>query len=133
MTLRVKQQLTIMLVFKYIISKTRSFKEFTTCNTIEFDFGKNQLLCQTFDTNKYGDGSRIDEIYDFDGKLLSNNEVEIVDFEEVPLELLPLESKRHWSKKELNNNKVLVTIIDQRELFIIVNYVVKNIQMYRIF
>jgi len=64
--------------------KTRSFKEFTTCNTIEFDYGKNQLLCQTFDTNKYGDGSRIDEIYDFDGKMLSNNEVEIADFEEVP-------------------------------------------------
>ena len=61
--------------------KTRSFKEFTTCNGITFDYGKNQLLCETYDTNRYGEGTRIDELYDFDGKLLSKKEVEVGAFD----------------------------------------------------
>ena len=84
--------------------KTRSFKEFTTCNSIEFDNGKNQLLCLTFDTNKYGDGSRTDEIFDFDGKMLSKKEVEVSEFEEVPTGTLAAREEAEMEEERARQN-----------------------------
>ena len=64
--------------------KTRTFKEFATCNSIEYENGKRQMTCIYLETDRYGDGTRTDEIYDFDGNLLSKKEIEVVDYEEVP-------------------------------------------------
>lgn len=64
--------------------KTQSFKDFLQCDGYKVDEGKKQLICYVFETDRTGEGTRKDEIYDFDGKLLSKKEVEVIDFEEVP-------------------------------------------------
>lgn len=63
---------------------TRSFKELLRSNGCVIDKGKKQLTSYVFDTNRYGEGTRTDEIYDFDGKMLSQKEVEVIEFREVP-------------------------------------------------
>lgn len=64
--------------------KTRSFKKLLECNGCDIDNGKKQLTSYIFETDKYGEGTRSDEIYDFDGKMLSKKDVEVIDFEVVP-------------------------------------------------
>ncbi len=64
--------------------KTQSFKKMLECDGCLLDNEKNQLTCYTFDTDRYGEGTRSDEIYDFDGKMLSKKDVEVIDYEVVP-------------------------------------------------
>lgn len=63
--------------------KTRSFKSFILCNDIYFDQGTKDITCVRYETDRYGTGTKIEEVYDFDGKLLKSKEVEVSDFEEV--------------------------------------------------
>lgn len=62
--------------------KTRSFKEFLTCNGCVIDPGKKELSCVTYDVNKYGEGTRLTEIFDFDGNPISKKEEEVSGYEE---------------------------------------------------
>ena len=62
--------------------KTRSFKEFLTCNGCVIDTGKKEMICVTLDVNKYGEGSRLSEIFDFDGNSISKKEEEVSGYEE---------------------------------------------------
>lgn len=64
--------------------KTQSFKKLLECDGCLVDNEKNQLTCYTFETDRYGEGTRSDEIYDFDGKMLSKKDVELIDYEVVP-------------------------------------------------
>ena len=64
--------------------KTRSFRELLQSNGCEVDKGKKQLTSYVFETDKYGEGTRTDELYDFDGKMLNKKDVEVIDFEVVP-------------------------------------------------
>lgn len=64
--------------------KTRTFKELLSCNGCDVDNGKKQLTCYVFDTNRYGEGTRTDEVYDFDGKMISKKDVEVIDYKVVP-------------------------------------------------
>lgn len=64
--------------------KTQGFKKFTTCNWYDVDEGTKQLSCFSYDVDRYGDGKRTTDIYDFDGNLLSKKDVEVCDFKEVP-------------------------------------------------
>ena len=64
--------------------KTQRFKKFVTCNWYEVDEGTKQLSCFSYDVDRYGDGKRTTDIYDFDGNLLSKKDVEVCDFKEVP-------------------------------------------------
>ena len=57
--------------------QTQSFKKFTTCNWYEFDEGTKQISCITYDTDRYGDGTRTTDTYDFDGNLLVKKEAEV--------------------------------------------------------
>lgn len=63
--------------------RTRSFKSFILCNDIYFDQGTKDITCVRYETDRYGTGTKIEEVYDFDGKLLKSKEVEVSDFEEV--------------------------------------------------
>lgn len=64
--------------------KTQKFKKFTTCNWYDVDEGTKQLSCFSYDVDRYGDGKRTTDIYDFDGNLLSKKDVEVCNFKEVP-------------------------------------------------
>lgn len=64
--------------------KTQGFKEFTICNWYDIDEGTKQLSCFSYDVDRYGDGKRTTDIYDFDGNLLSKKDVEVCNFKEVP-------------------------------------------------
>lgn len=64
--------------------KTQGFKKFTICNWYEYDEGTKQLSCFSYDVDRYGDGNRTTDIYDFDGNLLSKKDVEVCNFKEVP-------------------------------------------------
>jgi len=64
--------------------KTQGFKKFTTCNWYDVDEGTKQLSCFSYDVDRYGDGKRTTDIYDFDGNLLSKKDVEVCNFKEVP-------------------------------------------------
>ena len=48
--------------------KTQTFNKLLECDGCVVDNGKKQVTCYTFDTNRYGDGTRIDEVYDYDGE-----------------------------------------------------------------
>lgn len=69
-------------IMKYDI-KTRKFQEFVTCNDFEFNYNTKQLFTTYYGVDRYGDGTREENTYDFDGKLLSNKEVEISNYQEV--------------------------------------------------
>ena len=71
------------MIMKYDI-KTRKFQEFVSCNNFEFNYNTKQLICNQYGLDRYGGGSCTHETYDFDGKLLTSNEVEIYEFQEVP-------------------------------------------------
>lgn len=73
--------------------KTQKFKKFTTCNWYEFDEGTKQLSCFTFDIDRFGDGKRTTDIYDFDGNLLSKKDVEVCGLMEVPTGTLAAKSQ----------------------------------------
>lgn len=62
--------------------KTRSFKEFLTCNGCVIDPGKKELTCVTYDVNKYGEGTRLTEIFDFDGNSISKKEEDVSAYDE---------------------------------------------------
>lgn len=64
--------------------KTLSFKQLLEANVCKADNGKKQLKCYNLNTDRYGDGTRTDEIYDYDGNLLSKTEVELEQYEIVP-------------------------------------------------
>ena len=51
--------------------KTQTFNKLLECDGCVVDKGKKQITCYSFETDRYGDGNRIDEVYDYDGKLLS--------------------------------------------------------------
>ena len=63
--------------------KTQGFKKFTTCNWYEFDEGTKQLSCFSYNVDRYGDGKRTTDIYDFDGNLLSKKNEEVCSLNEV--------------------------------------------------
>lgn len=69
-------------IMKYDI-KTRKFQKFIDCSDFHFDNNAKQILLVTYDIDRYGGGSRTDDVYDFDGKLLTSKEVEVFDFQEV--------------------------------------------------
>ncbi len=64
--------------------KTQTFNKLLECDACVVDNDKKQVSCYTFETDRYGDGTRIDEVYDYDGKPLSKKEVEVINDEEVP-------------------------------------------------
>ena len=80
--------------------KTRTFNKLLECDGIVVDNGKKQLSCYSFETNRYGDGTRIDEVYDYDGKLLSKKEVEVINNEEVPTGTLAAREREAQQKEE---------------------------------
>lgn len=83
--------------------KTRSFKELLSCNGCVVDKGKKQLTCYVFETDRYGDGSRTDEVYDFDGKMISKKEVEVIDYEVVPNGTLAAKEQARIAKEQQAN------------------------------
>lgn len=78
--------------------KIQGFKKFTTCNWYEVDEGTKQLSCFTFDVDRYGDGKRTTDIYDFDGNLLSKKEMEVCNLKEVPAGILA--AKRRAAERQ---------------------------------
>ena len=83
--------------------KTQGFKKFTICNWYEYDEGTKQLSCFSYDVDRYGDGKRTTDIYDFDGNLLSKKDVEVCNFEEVPpgtLAARQLEKERQAAQRQ---------------------------------
>ena len=80
--------------------KTQTFQKLMVCNGCVVDNGKKQVTCYTFDTNRYGDGTRIDEVYDYDGKPLSKNEVEVINDEEVPTGTLAAREREAHQEEE---------------------------------
>lgn len=83
--------------------KTQTFKKLMECNGCAVDNGKKQVTCYTFDTNRYGDGTRIDEVYDYDGKPLSKKEVEVINDEEVPTGTLAAREREAQQEEERAN------------------------------
>ena len=80
--------------------KTQTFQKLMVCNGCVVDNGKKQVTCYTFDTNRYGDGTRIDEVYDYDGKPLSKKEVEVINDEEVPTGTLAAREREAQQEEE---------------------------------
>ena len=80
--------------------KTRTFNKLLECDGCVVDNGKKQVTCYTFDTNRYGDGTRIDEVYDYDGKPLSKKEVEVINDEEVPTGTLAAREREAQQEEE---------------------------------
>ena len=80
--------------------KTQTFQKLMVCNGCVVDNGKKQVTCYTFDTNRYGDGTRIDEVYDYDGKPLSKKEVEVINNEEVPTGTLAAREREAQQEEE---------------------------------
>ena len=91
--------------------KTQTFNKLLECDGCVVDNGKKQVTCYTFDTNRYGDGTRIDEVYDYDGKPLSKKEVEVINDEEVPTGTLAAREREAQQEeenpKDLLNNSCL--------------------------
>ena len=80
--------------------KTQTFNKLLECDACVVDNGKKQVTCYTFDTNRYGDGTRIDEVYDYDGKPLSKKEVEVINDEEVPTGTLAAREREAQQEEE---------------------------------
>ena len=80
--------------------KTQTFNKLLECDGCVVDNGKKQVTCYTFDTNRYGDGTRIDEVYDYDGKPLSKKEVEVINDEEVPTGTLAAREREAQQEEE---------------------------------
>ena len=80
--------------------KTQTFNKLLECDGCVVDNGKKQVTCYTFDTNRYGDGTRIDEVYDYDGKPLSKKEVEVINNEEVPTGTLAAREREAQQEEE---------------------------------
>lgn len=85
--------------------KTQTFNKLLECDACEIDKGKKQLICYYFETDKYGDGNRNDEVYDYDGKLLSNQEVEVINNEEVPTGTLAAREREAQQEEERANQR----------------------------
>ena len=83
--------------------KTQTFNKLLECDGCVVDNGKKQVTCYTFDTNRYGDGTRIDEVYDYDGKPLSKKEVEVINDEEVPTGTLAAREREAQQEEERAN------------------------------
>lgn len=83
--------------------KTQTFNKLLECDACVVDNGKKQVTCYTFDTNRYGDGTRIDEVYDYDGKPLSKKEVEVINDEEVPTGTLAAREREAQQEEERAN------------------------------
>jgi len=89
--------------------KTQEFKKFTTCNWYDVDEGTKQLSCFSYDVDRYGDGKRTTDIYDFDGNLLSKKDVEVCNFKEVPpgtLAARQLEKERQAAQQQASSMRV---------------------------
>jgi DNA-directed RNA polymerase subunit RPC12/RpoP len=82
--------------------KTQRFKKFTTCNWYEYDEGTKQLSCFSYDVDRYGDGMRTTDNYDFDGNLMSKKDVEVSNLKEVPAGTLA--AKRQETTQEVITN-----------------------------
>ena len=80
--------------------KTQTFNKLLECDGCVVDNGKKQITCYSFETDRYGDGTRIDEVYDYDGKLLSKNEVEVINDEEVPTGTLAAREREAQQEEE---------------------------------
>ena len=80
--------------------KTQTFNKLLECDGCVVDKGKKQITCYSFETDRYGDGTRIDEVYDYDGKLLSKNEVEVINDEEVPTGTLAAREREAQQEEE---------------------------------
>jgi hypothetical protein len=80
--------------------KTQTFNKLLECDGCVVDNGKKQITCYTFETDRYGDGTRIDEVYDYDGKLLSKKEVEVINDEEVPTGTLAAREREAQQEEE---------------------------------
>lgn len=83
--------------------KTRSFKKLMEANFCKADNGKKQLTCSIVDTDRYGDGTRTDELYDFDGNLLSKNEVELEQYNVVPTGTLAAREQARIAQEQQAN------------------------------
>lgn len=83
--------------------KTQTFQKLMECDACVVDNGKKQVTCYTFETNRYGDGTRIDEVYDYDGKPLSKKEVEVINDEEVPTGTLAAREREAQQEEERAN------------------------------
>jgi hypothetical protein len=64
--------------------QTQNFKKFTKCNWYEFNEGTKQISCISYNTDKYGNGTRTTDVYDFDGNVLTKKEAEVSIYKEVP-------------------------------------------------
>lgn len=80
--------------------KTQTFNKLLECDGCVVDNGKKQITCYSFETDRYGDGTRIDEVYDYDGKLLSKKEVEVINDEEVPTGTLAAREREAQQEEE---------------------------------
>ena len=87
--------------------KTQEFKKFTICNEYEFDEGTKQISCISYDVDRYGDGRRTTDIYDFDGNLLAKKESEVCNFNEVPTGTLA--AKYHVDNQDANETTYSTT------------------------
>lgn len=83
--------------------KTQTFQKLMECDACVVDNGKKQVTCYTFETNRYGNGTRIDEVYDYDGKPLSKKEVEVINDEEVPTGTLAAREREAQQEEERAN------------------------------
>lgn len=68
----------------YYDLKTRSFKEEIDLSDYELNSSKKQFQCVTYDTDRYGDGDKIIETYDFDGNVLYKNVKKVEGYVELP-------------------------------------------------
>ena len=85
--------------------KTQTFNKLLECDGCVVDNGKKQITCYSFETDRYGDGTRIDEVYDYDGKLLSKKEVEVINDEEVPTGTLAAHEREAQQEEERANQR----------------------------
>ena len=83
--------------------KTRSFKKLLEANVCKADNGKKQLTCYYLETDRYGDGTRTDELYDYDGNLISKKEVELEQYEVVPTGTLAAREQERIAQEQQAN------------------------------
>lgn len=83
--------------------KTRSFKQLLEANVCKADNGKKQLMCYNLDTDRYGDGTRTDELYDYDGNLISKSEVELEQYNVVPTGTLAAREQARITQEQQAN------------------------------
>lgn len=93
--------------------KTQRFKKFTTCNWYEYDEGTKQLSCFSYDVDRYGDGMRTTDNYDFDGNLMSKKDVEVSNLKEVPAGTLA--AKRQAAERQAAERQTISVKIEQSE------------------